>query len=293
MATKRLEPLRLVGRDLSVKELKLIKQIVGLYPCLSRTELAHTICENISWQGPNGKNKYISCLKALEMLETQGHLKLPLACSVKGRGKRQVLITPQSDPEEYIQGRVDQWGAIRIRKVARGDLHIWNEYVQRYHYLGYRSPFGLHQRYFIVSEHDHLLGCILYTGAAWALECREKWIGWSPEQKERNLSRIINNSRFLLFPWVRLQNLASHVLSLAAKQVQGDWEERFGSKPVLIETFVDPARFKGSCYRAAGWILIGKTKGRGRNDRYTKRLSSVKDVYMYILDTVFRAELAL
>jgi hypothetical protein len=293
MSKEGLQPVSLVGREFTVKELELIKEIVGLYPCLSRLELSKTICENISWQAPNGRNKHDSCLKALEKLESRGHIKLPSLRPPRAQGRRKVEITRHSDPGEYIQGRIDQWDSIRIRKVKREQLRLWNEYVQRYHYLGYRSAFGLHQRYFIVSGNDRLLGCILYTAAAWALECRDKWIGWTYKQKERNLYRIINNSRFLIFPWVRLKNLSSHVLSLANKEVEKDWQERFGYKPVLVETFVDPERFKGTIYRASNWTHIGKTKGRGRQDRYSKNLSTVKDVYVYILDANFREELAL
>ncbi len=292
MQKEELQSISLVGREFTVKDLGLIKEIVGLYPCLSRLELSQTICENIRWQAPNGKNKHESCLRALEKLEARGHIKLPPLRAPRARGRRRVYITKRSDPEEHIQGRIDQWEAIRISKVKREQLDLWNEYVHRYHYLGYRSPFGLHQRYFIVSGKDRLLGCMLYTAAAWALECRDKWISWTYKQKERNLYRIINHSRFLIFPWVRLKNLASHVLSLATKQVEKDWQERFGYKPVLVETFVDPAKFKGSSYRAANWLHIGKTKGRGRHDRYSKNLSTIKDVYVYILDANFREELA-
>ena len=192
MKTKRLQRITLAGRDLSVKELRLIKEIVELYPGLSRLELSQTICENISWQAPNGTNKHNSCLR---------------------------------DPGELIQGRIDQWGDVTINKVSRGQLSLWNEYVQRYHYLGYKIPFGLHLRYFIVSG-ERILGCMLYTASAWALECRDKWIGWTYEQKERNLYRIINQSRFLILPWIQIKNLASHVLSLSIKQIGEDWQER-------------------------------------------------------------------
>ncbi len=291
MKTKRLERTTLAGRDLTVKELRLIKEIVELYPGLSRLELSQTICENISWQAPNGTNKHNSCLRALEKLEAQGYIKLPGLRPTKGIRNVQVDITPRTDPGEQVQGRIDQLGEVTINKVSRGQLRLWNEYVQRYHYLGYKTPFGLHLRYFIVSG-ERILGCMLYTASAWALECRDKWIGWTYKQKERNLYRIINHSRFLILPWIQIKNLASHVLSLSIKQIGDDWQDRFGYKPVLVETFVDPKKFKGTSYRASNWTHIGKTKGRGRQDRYSKNLSTVKDVYVYILDANFREELA-
>lgn len=291
MEEKRLQCTTLAGRDFSVKELMLIKEIVELYPRLSRKELSQTICENISWQAPNGMNKHNSCMRALEKLEAQGHIKLPPLRPTKATRNEHATITERTDPGELVQGRIDQWGKVSINKVTREQVSLWNEYVERYHYLGYKTPFGLHQRYFIVSG-ERILGCMLYAPAAWALECRDKWIGWTYRQKESNLYRIISQSRFLIFPWIQIKNLASHVLSLSIKQIGEDWQERFGYKPLLLETFVDEGRFKGTSYRAGNWQHIGKTKGRGRDDRYNRGISTIKDVYMYVLDANFREELA-
>lgn len=291
MEAKRLENISLVGRQFTVKELRLIKEIVGLYPGLSRKELSQTICENISWQAPNGTNKHNSCMRALERLEARGHIKLPPLRPTKAGRNEQAGITERTDPGELVQGRIDQWGNISINKVSRAQVKVWNEYVGRYHYLGYKTPFGLHQRYFIVSG-QRILGCMLYAPAAWALECRDKWIGWTYKQKERNLYRVISQSRFLILPWIQIKNLATHALSLSIKQIGEDWHERFGYKPVLLETFVDEGKFKGTSYRAGNWQHIGKTKGRGRDDRYNKGISTIKDVYMYVLDADFRQELA-
>jgi len=291
MESKELGPMILMGRDFTSRELEFIKEIVELYPKLSRAELSKTICENISWQAPNGKNKHNSCLRALEKLEDEGYLKLPPLHITKPYRKRKIDITERTDPDEYIKGRVDQYGKIKISKGKAETTGLWNEYVQRYHYLGYKAPFGLHQKYFITGHRDQILGCILYSSSSWALECRDQWIGWGARQRVRNLYRVINNSRFLILPWVHLKNLASHALSLAQKQVVCDWEVRFGYKPVLIETFVDPDFFRGTCYRAGNWKFIGKTKGRGRDDRYHQWLSSTKEVYVYILGANFRQEL--
>ncbi len=293
MESKELGPMILMGRNFTAGELKFIKEMVELYPNLSRAELSKTICENISWQAPNGKNKHNSSLRALEKLEDEGYLKLPPLHITKSYRKRKIDITERTDPDEYVKGRVDQYGKIKISKVKAETTGLWNEYVQRYHYLGYRAPFGLHQKYFITGPRDQILGCVLYTSSSWALECRDQWIGWGFRQRVRNLHRIINNSRFLILPWVHLKNLASHALSLAQKQVICDWEEKFGYKPALIETFVDVDRYQGTSYRAGNWLYIGKTKGRGRADRYHQGLSSTKEVYMYILDANFRKELVI
>lgn len=291
MGKKKIGPMMLMGRDFTVGELKLIKEIVELYPNLSRSELSKTICENISWQAANGKNKHNSCLKVLEKLHEAGYVKLPPLNIRKFHNKRKIAITAQTDAGESVQGRVDQYGKIKISTVEADTRGLWNEYVHRYHYLGYKAPFGLHQKYFIIGHRGQILGCMLYSSSAWALECRDQWIGWGVRQRVRNLHRIINNSRFLILPWIRLKNLASHALALAQKRVVCDWEHRFGYKPLVIETFVDADRYKGTCYRAGNWIYIGKTKGRGRADRYHQGLSSTKEVYMYILDADFRQEL--
>lgn len=291
MKSKEFGPMILVGRDFTRSELELIKEIVELYPKLSRLELSKTICENISWQSPNGKNKHDSCLRVLEKLEDVGYLKLPPVKITNVYRKRQIEDTRRSDAGETIKGRIDQYGEIKIIGVEGEAIGLWNEYVHRYHYLGYRSSFGLHQKYFITGNRDEILGCILYTSASWAVECRDRWIGWGERQRMRNLHLLINNSRFLLLPWIQLKNLASHALCLAQKKVVIDWEVRFGYKPVLIETFVDAELYRGTCYQASNWLYIGKTKGRGRYDQYHQGLSSIKEVYLYILDADYREEL--
>ena len=144
-------------------------------------------------------------------------------------------------------------------KAAQG---LWNGYVARYHYLGYKKPFGYVQRYFIEAG-SHRLGCILLSGPAKALTARDRWIGWSERQRLKNLPWVLNNSRFLIFPWVHVANLASHVLGQLVRRVGDDWEQCWGYRPVLLETFVDPAQFHGGCYRAGGWELLGRSTGEG------------------------------
>lgn len=292
MQTEKSEGIRLGGRHFTYEELELIKEIVSLYPGLSRSELAMTICENISWFAPNGKEKYKSCLGVLEKLEAQGHITLPPLRTEQIRRDVKIAIMQRSDPGESLSGSIDQYGGVKIRRAEKRDLGLWNEYVHRYHYLGYRICFGLHQKYFIELDTHQAVGCLLYTVAAWALECRDKWIGWTYDQRYRNLNKVINNSRFLIFPWVTIKNLSSKALSLASKRIVSDWQERFGYKPVLIESFVDSTKYKGTCYKAAGWYYLGQTKGVGNKDRLGKRRSTIKDVYVSILDADFRKELA-
>jgi hypothetical protein len=171
----------------------------------------------------------------------------------------------------------------------RSEVSLWNQYVERYHILGYRQPFGAHQRYFILSSDERYLGCILFSAAAWALEARDQWIGWTETDRSKRLHLVVNNTRFLIFPWVQVKNLASKALSLAAKRIGYDWQDRYGYRPVLLETFVDPEEYRGTCYKAANWIMLGWTAGRGRMDRYKQYPSSPKHIYVYPLNRDFRA----
>ena len=173
----------------------------------------------------------------------------------------------------------------------RGQRQLWNDYVARYHYLGYQRPLGAHQRYFVVSKKSEplRLGCLLSGPSAWAVAVRDEWIGWSERVRAQRLNWVVNNSRFLIFPWVRVANLASRVLGLAARRLGEDWQRRYGYRPVLLETFVDPERYGGTCYQAANWIGLGRTTGRGRLDRHTRYLSTPKRVYVYPLRVDFRS----
>lgn len=141
---------------------------------------------------------------------------------------------------------------------SRDSIKLWNEYVHRYHTLGYKRPFGAHQRYFITTEtRQKPLGCLLFAAAAWALIARDEWIGWTQTDRSLRLNLIVNNTRFLIFPWVCIKNLASKSLSLAAKRIRSDWQERYGYSPVLLETFVNPEKYRGTCYQAANWVYLG------------------------------------
>jgi len=155
--------------------------------------------------------------------------------------------------------------------------------LERYHYLGCRVPFGANLRYWVRSR-GRELGCLLWTSPAWKMQARDAWIGWSDEGRQRNLQWIVNHGRFLILPWVHVKGLASKILALSARQLPHDWQTRYGHRPLLLETLVDAARFRGTCYRAANWIYVGQTTGRGRMDREHKAHGQViKDIYVYPL----------
>lgn len=283
----------LSGRWFSEQELEDVKYIVQMFARLSRYELAKTICEGLSWVAPNGKYKIEACYQLLEKLEKQSEIILPEKRNTKPSSREQkVLPGHQTEAKPEIKGNVADVAPIELEAVRSQDnIRLWNEYVERYHVLGYKRPFGAHQRYFIWSgtEPKQRLGCLLFSASSWALAERDNWIGWNKEARGQRLHLIVNNSRFLIFPWVKVKNLASKALSLAARQVPVDWRERYGFEPVMLETFVDGKLYQGTCYQAANWVSLGETAGRGRMDRYHQHPSSPKRIYMYPLRRDFRA----
>ena len=253
------------AREISRQELDEIQETVGLFPGLSRWELAATICEHLGWMTASGSCKIDACMKLLKKLEAKGSVELP--------GKRQrsqgqqsgkyIALTPKTESQANIVGNLGDVGLVSVAVVkGKESTGLWNEYVSRYHYLGYKKPFGYVLRYFIVSERG-LLGCLMFAGAAKVLAARDRLIGWTQRQRLRNLAWVINNSRFLIFPWVQVNNLGSHILGQVVRRVKEDWQERWGYSPVLAETFVDPQYYEGSCYKAANWQYLGMTTGEG------------------------------
>jgi hypothetical protein len=252
------------GREISAEEIAQIQETVNLCRGLSRKELAQTIAENLQWYRASGTNKEDACIKLLEKLELQGVLQLPAKRRrSKPRVARAHLLKVQTEPQPAIVCGLKQLGAVELEVVKDKDtVMLWQQYVARYHYLGYKQPVGYRLRYFINSQRGRL-GCILYSGAGKCMGARERWIGWSDQQRLRNLPWVINNSRYLIFPWVKVSNLASHVLGQISRQIRVHWHERWGYAPVLMETFVDPQHYQGSCYQAANWQYVGMTTGQG------------------------------
>jgi len=284
------------GREFAQKEIENAIETVKLFPNLSRTELAKTLCVHLEWYTPSGNYKKHSARKLLEKLKDDGLVELPeLINTNPNPGLKPIEITSRTDKQKQLQGTVSDYSPIILEKVQeKKDKDLWNEYIERYHDLGYKRPFGARQRYFIVSNKGNeskILGCILFSAAAWSLEKRDSWIGWQKEHRSKYLNGVVNNTRFLIFPWIKIKNLASKSLSLAAKRIRVDWKERYNYKPVLIETFVDETKYQGTCYRAANWQYLGKTKGRGRQDSNREYKKALKLIYVYPLVKDFRAYL--
>lgn len=283
-----LESTTFAGRRFTRKMLAQIQETVDAFSNLSQRELGQTICEHLRWVTPGGKNKIHSCLKALEQMEKTGLITLPVKKKLAKKSRQKpIQWTNKTAEQEIIDVELAQLGSIKLKTVTRkDDILLWNEYVDRYHYLGYRRPIGTHLRYVIYSSKhpDRILGCLFFSATAvWSLSCRDRWIGWKEKDRAKRLNLILNNGRLLIFPWVKVKHLASKVLSMAAKQVSSDWEEQHGYRPLLLETFVNPTRYKGTSYQAANWQYLGQTSGQSDKEEGVK-----KDVYVYPLTRHFR-----
>jgi len=281
------------GRRFTRRQLVGVQETVETFSNLSRSELALTVCEHLDWRTPRGSLKIQSSLTLLETLEEYGVITLP----PKRARKPQVRRVPRFEEHPVsppVEGSLELVTPITLRMVsAQEDRERWKAYLQTYHYLGYKHPFGAHLGYFIVSEPlQQELGCFVFAAsAAWALAPRDQWIGWDKKHREKLLQLILSNDRFLIFPWVKVPHLASHALSLATNQIADDWVLLHGYRPSLIETFVDPTRFSGTCYQAANWQCLGQTQGRGRDDPQKKYPETKKDIYVYPLQTNWRDSL--
>jgi hypothetical protein len=278
------ESLTFCGRTFRADELELMRQMAREFSALAVTEIARTVCELLNWTRPNGGLKNHECRQLLERLQGEGFLPLPELRQRGGRGPRRADGSrPHWEPTP-VAGAARECEPLELALVEGPvESRRWREQLERYHYLGCRVPFGAHLRYW-VRNRDRELACLLWTSPAWKMQARDVWIGWSDEQRRHHLQSIVNNGRFLMLPWVQVKGLASKILALSARQMPRDWEIRYGCRPLLLETLVDPTRFRGTCYRAANWIYIGQTAGRGRMDRqHQAHGRAVKDIYVYQL----------
>jgi len=255
------------GLIVGPEEIDYIQQFAQRFSGLSRKELTATLCEHLGWLTAAGQPRFGAATEVLSRLEAASAVRLPpLRKELSAPGKRKPKPAGQSfetNPGELLRCRLDELPTVQLCWASTPEEEsLCNDYLSRHHPLGYYKPFGYWGRYLITAG-DHRLGCILLSGAARALVARDHWIGWNHQQRRQNLSWLVNNSRFLIFSWVQVPHLASHVLGQLARRLADDWERQWSFRPVLLETFVDSAHHRGSCYRAAGWHCLGHTSGRG------------------------------
>jgi hypothetical protein len=278
---------RYCGKVWSENDIERIRELIAASPLSLRAALARQVCETFNWRRINGQLSAMSCRVAMIRMARDGLIILPAARHVQRR-PRTSFVSPRSDPQPPLETAIGALNDLRLELVAPGNaLSLWNEFIGRYHYLGYRIMPGAQLRYFIKAE-EKILGAMGFGGAAWKVAPRDKFIGWTAEQRESRLHLIVNQTRFLILPWVRCQNLATRSLRLAIKRLPNDWQTRYGYRPALLETFVDVTKFHGTCYKADNWIQVGLTQGRSRMDRYNAKDQPVKSIWLKPLVRNFR-----
>lgn len=288
------EGLSFCGRPVRPEELELIREITRDFQQLPLTELAHTVCELLDWKRANGGLKSRECYLFLQVLQERGWLPWLPAPKPRARRPHATRVSSVSDPQSPCTGTLADWRPLAWQLIEQAaDRQLFEQYIERYHYLSYRVPYGAQLRYFVRGRgaSGPVLACLLFVSAAWRMAPRDRYIGWSDAVRTGGLARVINNSRFLILPWVRIANLASQILSQAAERVQQDWPVRYGVQPLLLETLVDRSRYAGTCYRAANWISVGLTQGRGRMDRAGTRRGESKEIFVFALRRDWRRQL--
>lgn len=280
------------GRVVTPEILAQVRGLIAGQPHWSRRRLALELCRRWQWHNGVGQCKDMAARSFLDKLEARRWIVLPPRQRRRGPGfapRLAALPTPPAQRRESLaQVRPLQFEVCGSRQPQAARF---NAYLARDHYLSYRSAVGENLAYLVRDRQGRDLACLLFGAAAWKVGPRDDFIGWTAEQRQANLGQVANNSRFLILPWVRVPELASHILGRVARRIAADWQARYGHPVVLLETFVERDRFRGSCYRAANWIGVGQTQGRTRQDRAHRIEAPVKEVLVYPLQADFREEL--
>jgi len=292
-----LEDETLQGRRIGSSEISEIRDLIAANPLWPRQRLSVVLAQRWQWYATSGQLKDMAARSLLLKLHERGLIVLPERRRAPTR-RRSVAVADLFDslPPEPVEGRLWSLRPLQIQLAGprKPDYPLFQKYLARHHYLGYGGPVGEHLGYLIRSCTGVDLACLLFGAAAWQCAPRDRWIGWSAQQRVRGLPLIANNQRFLILPWVRVDHLASHILGQVAGRISEDWQQRYGHPLCLLETFVQGDRFQGSCYRAANWVCVGQTTGRTRqNKRHRDHAvhAPVKDVYLYGLQADARQHL--
>jgi hypothetical protein len=286
------QPIRYRGRQATREELAFIRQLIAANPDDSRRALSVKLCRALNWVQSNGTPRDMVCRGYMLALHRAGLIRLPAKkCSPPNplvQRKKPVEIDIDQEP---IVTALKDIRPLQLRQVRRSGFEkLYNALIQAYHYLGYCQPVGEHLKY-IVFAGQRPIGCLAWSSAARHIGCRDRFIGWSAESRRKHLHLIAYNTRFLILPWVRVRYLASHILAQMVKVVPLDWHQMYNHGVYYLETFVDKERFAGSCYKAANWIYLGDTTGRGKNAPSRKVTRSIKAVFGYPLTSDFRRHL--
>ena len=287
------EPLCFRGRTIGADDIASIRQVIAQNPCASRRKLSVLVCQAWDWRQANGAWRDMVCRSLMLRLHRAGHLDLPAPRRVCANPLAQ-RAKPATDfllDERPILGPLRTLLPLTIHQVRRtAQERLFNGLLERYHCLGYTRAVGEHLKYLIHAQ-DRPVACMAWSSGPWHMGPRDRFIGWTPAVRRAHLHLLAYNTRFLILPWVKVPHLASHMLGRIARRISADWQQLYGHPVHYLETFVDRERFKGTCYRAANWVHLGQTTGRGIKEKTRKVTRSLKDVLGYPLSGDFRARL--
>jgi hypothetical protein len=283
------------GREITPEDLFQIKLVIDKNWNKGRTFISKQLCQIWNWQYENGSLKDQVCRILLRKLEAQGLITLPppLIRAGKNNDRRHLCIPeyPSEFNQSPLEGKLNDFAPVTLEMVRRGVRDpLWNYLVRKYHYQGLKVLVGAHLKYMAFIK-EQPVACVSFSSSVFRIRCRDEYIGWDYESRNRNICHIVNNSRFLILPWIRIRNLASHLLSRCSKELAKDWDRIYGQSVYLVETFVDRTRFQGTCYKAANWNFVGKSKGNAKKQGRFYYHGNQKDVYLYPLSKDFRDQL--
>ena len=277
------------GRSISSDEIAFIRKWIADHPELSRWKLSRQLCEAWQWKQANGELRDMVCRGLLLALDRAGEIELPaVRRTVRNRlaeRERPEVVIPDNRP---VRDSLRELGPLEFAQVRRTPQEpLFNSLMEQYHYLGYAQPVGEHLKY-LVCAREQVIACLAWSSAPRHLGCRDRFLGWNAEARRRNVHLLAYNTRFLILPWVQVEHLASHLLGRMARQISRDWQRLYAHPIYWLETFIDPARFRGTCYRAANWQVLGQTSGRGHNAPTLEPTRPVKQMLGLPLHPRFR-----
>ena len=277
------------GLAVTAEQIAFIRQLIAENPAASRRSLSAKLCEAWEWRQANGALRDMVCRGMLLLLHRAGEIELPpVRFQPPNPFTRRAAPAPILIDTTPLSGPFGSIGPVELQQVRRtADEPLFNSLMEQYHYLSYEQPVGEHLKYLVWAQ-GRPIACLAWSSAPRHLGSRDRYIGWSAAARQRNIGFIAYNTRFLILPWVTVPHLASHLLGRMAQRLSQDWERMYGHPIYFLETFVDPERFRGTCYRAANWVLLGRTTGRGKDDQTGRPNRSIKEVLGYALTPRFR-----
>lgn len=281
------------GRTIRPEDMALIGAALAGPAGANRTRLSRELCAAWNWRNGTGRLKDMACRTLLLKLEARGYLRLPPRVTGSVNGLRNRPAGHLEHDQTPVEGPLRGLQPVRLEPVAEGtsEALLFKFLLQRYHYLGHRNCVGQNLKYLARDRQGRPLACLLFGAAAWKAAARDQWIGWDAQARQSHLGLLSNNARFMVLPWVRVPHLASHLLGRVAARLSADWQQKYGQPIHLLETFVEAPRFAGTCYRAAGWVPVGLTTGRTRNDDGRKPRTAPKAIYLKPLSADARQRL--